>query len=107
MLESSIFSGFDETLKSISGGKLNYETKLSSAGLIFWFYGHQVIAKILQLDSNKVDFFYQFKTLFSIEKNSCDELNRSVNGILCCYTEKINGQCFFPSPMLSLNTKVY
>ena len=53
-IRCSIFSGFDETLKSLSGGKLNYETKLSSAGLIFWFYGQQVIAKILQLDSNKV-----------------------------------------------------
>ena len=53
-IRCSIFSGFDETLKSLSGGKLNYETKLSSAGLIFWFYGHQVIANILQLDSNKV-----------------------------------------------------
>ena len=54
MLESFIILGFDETLKTLSGGKLNYETKLSSAGLIFWFYGQQVIAKILQLDSNKV-----------------------------------------------------
>ena len=54
MLESYIILGFDETLKTLSGGKLNYETKLSSAGLIFWFYGQQVIAKILKLDSNKV-----------------------------------------------------
>jgi len=45
--------GFDQTLKSISGGKLSYETKLSSAGLIFWFYGKQAIAKLLNLDLNK------------------------------------------------------
>jgi len=44
---------FDHSLKSLSGGKLNYETKLSSAGLIFWFYGKLVIAKILNLDQNK------------------------------------------------------
>ena len=54
MLENYIILGFEESLKTLSGGKLNYETKLSSAGLIFWFYGQQVIAKILKLDSNKV-----------------------------------------------------
>jgi len=40
-------------MKSISSGSLNYETKLSTAGLIFWFYGRNVIAQVLDLDNNK------------------------------------------------------
>ena len=47
-------TGFDVTLKSLSGGKLSYETKLSCAGLIFWFYGKLAITTVLQLDPNKV-----------------------------------------------------
>ena len=57
-----MFLGADDQLQAwnrgnhsiwLLGGKLNYETKLSSAGLIFWFYGKLVIAKILNLDQNK------------------------------------------------------
>ena len=46
-------TGFEETLRSLSGGNLGYETKLSTAGLVFWFYGKRVICTVLKLDQDK------------------------------------------------------
>ena len=47
--------GFDKTMNSISKGKLIFQTKLSSAGLVYWFYGEQIICRFLKIHTKYVD----------------------------------------------------
>ena len=44
---------FNETMASISDKKYNFESKLSSAGLVYFFYGKQMICHILSLEEKK------------------------------------------------------
>ena len=40
---------FSMTMKELSEGTINAKTIVSSAGLVFWFYGKEVISEVLQL----------------------------------------------------------
>ena len=44
---------FNQTMSSISEHQYNYDTKLSSAGLVYFFYGKQMIRHILSLEEVK------------------------------------------------------
>uniref|UniRef100_A0A8R1E1G8 MYG1 protein n=1 Tax=Caenorhabditis japonica TaxID=281687 RepID=A0A8R1E1G8_CAEJA len=50
--------GFTETMRTLE--KLNFNTKLSSAGLVYAHYGKEVINQILggSVESDKIDLFY-------------------------------------------------
>ena len=51
VIESFLDSrSFNETMHSL--GKLNYHTKLSSAGLVYLHYGKQVLASITQVSED-------------------------------------------------------
>ena len=67
--------GFDKTMNSISKGKLIFQTKLSSAGLVYWFYREQIICRFLKIHTKlfgglgwarvNAQFFYRTHSIFS------------------------------------------
>ena len=44
---------FSLKMSTISEGKIKSQTKLSSAGLVYWFYGREIIAEKLKIYENK------------------------------------------------------
>ncbi|RDD39169.1 UPF0160 protein C27H6.8 [Trichoplax sp. H2] len=67
---------FDGTMQSL--GSLNYQTKLSSAGLIYLHYGRRVITEIAnrELDSNVLNVIYD-----KVYENFLEEIDAIDNGI--------------------------
>ncbi|CAI5450254.1 unnamed protein product [Caenorhabditis angaria] len=68
--------GFQETMRSL--GKLNFDTKLSSAGLIYAHYGKQVIQQILggKIAPTMIDLFYH-----RLYENFVEAIDAIDNGI--------------------------
>ena len=67
---------FDGTMQSL--GSLNYQTKLSSAGLVYLHYGRRVIDEIIgrQLESSLSDIIYD-----KVYENFIEEIDAIDNGI--------------------------
>lgn len=67
---------FDGTMQSL--GSLNYQTKLSSAGLVYLHYGRRVINEIIgkKLESSLLDIIYD-----KVYENFIEEIDAIDNGI--------------------------
>ena len=73
---------FDKTMKSISQGKLKYETKLSSAGLVYWFYGKSIICHFLKINAGqeKAKLEYIFESAYKFFIKEIDHLDNHGGG---------------------------
>ena len=69
--------GFTTTMRDISSGKMKWNTKLSSAGLIYWFYGKKVICHFLQIDKNEdaEQLEYVFQNMYKDFIQEIDEID--------------------------------
>lgn len=69
---------FDESMRSLSGGKYPWSTKLSSAGLVYFHFGHRIVSLIssLALDDPNLEQVY-----CKIYNNFVEEIDANDNGI--------------------------
>ena len=69
---------FDESMSSLSGGKYPWSTKLSSAGLVYFHFGHRIVSLIskLALEDPSLEHIY-----CKIYENFVEEIDANDNGI--------------------------
>ncbi|KAI6648911.1 UPF0160 protein MYG1, mitochondrial isoform X2 [Oopsacas minuta] len=72
---------FKETMHSLSSGKYQWSTKLSSAGLVYFHFGHRVISKIssLPLEDPNLEIIYR-----KMYEQFMEEIDANDNGISQC-----------------------
>ena len=83
---------FNETMRSISKRKLKYDTKLSSAGLVYWFYGKEIICHFLKIDAgcDNVKLEYIFDSVYKLFIQEIDHLdNKGGKSSHTCLTSRV------------------
>ena len=70
------FRDFNCTMKSL--GVLNYDTKLSSAGLVYAHYGKSVIARLLNLKNDDPKVACLFEKLYETFVESVDAIDNGI-----------------------------
>ena len=75
---------FDESMRSLSGGNYPWSTKLSSAGLVYFHFGHRILSLIssLALEDPNLEQIY-----CKIYDNFVEEIDANDNGISQCEGE--------------------
>ncbi|CAG0891137.1 unnamed protein product [Cyprideis torosa] len=72
---------FNESMKSLSGGKYPWTTKLSSAGLVYYHFGERIIAELLK---RKADDKLVGTIFMKTYEHLIEEIDAIDNGISIC-----------------------
>ena len=69
---------FNESMHSLSGGKYSWLTKLSSAGLVYFHFGHRVVSIVSNLDLNDPNLEIIYQKMY---EQFMEEIDANDNGI--------------------------
>lgn len=83
-------AGFNLTMDSLAGEQIKTKepTKLSSAGLIYWFYGKKVVEKILG-DNSKDRIDFTFQNVYHHIIQEIDDLDNNGGGSGTCLSSRV------------------